>query len=75
MEIAFPGLNKGKSELSGTAISTALLKFFFDIVFSEESWSTLTAHEQETVKHALAPWEENPRFDIDLFKGPRWKLL
>lgn len=35
----------------------------------------LTDHEQETVKHALAPWEETPRFGIYLFKGPLWSLL
>lgn len=75
MEVAFPSLSTGKAELTGRAVSAALLKFCFDVIFSEESWSSLNDYEQETVRRALAPWEKNPPFDVDLFKGSPWKLL
>ena len=75
INMAFPGLMTGRNELSGTEISRALLKFFPNLIFSDASWSGLTAHDQDTVKRAIAPWEENPPFDVDLFNGPPWKLL
>ena len=75
MDLAFPGLQKGRRELSGAEISGALLKFFPNIIFSDASWSELSHGEQTNVKLAMAPWEEEPTLDVDLFKGPLWKRL
>ena len=75
IDIAFPGLQQGRRELSGTEISRALLKFLSNIMFTEATWSALTSDEQAKVIQAVAPWMDSPASYVDLFKGRTWKIL
>ena len=75
IDIAFPGLQQGRRELSGTEMSGALLKFSPNIMFTETTWSALTSDEQTKVKQTVAPWMDSPASYVDLFKGRTWKIL
>ena len=74
LEMAFEGTTNVK-RMHGRTITRAILSCCMNVVFSKESWESLTEEERSAVVRSMNIPSVDANLSVDLFKGNYWTLL
>ena len=75
INMVLPSLARGCSRVPGKEVTRAILSSCRDVVFSEDSWSSLPSHERAEVISAMTSHPPADNWTTDIFKGSEWEHL
>ena len=73
INMVLPSLARGRSRVPGKEVTRAILSSCGDVVFSEDSWSSLPSHERADVISAMTSHSPIDNWTTDIFKGSEWE--
>ena len=73
INMVLPSLARGRSTVPGKEVTRAILSSCRDVVFSEDSWSSLPSHERADVISAMMNHPPTDNWTTDIFNGSEWE--